>query len=311
MRVLLLSGGWSSEREVALSGAREVEASLRRLGHAVLRLDPRDDFNGIADVAAGCDFAFILMHGSPGEDGLLQALLRRVGVPFQGAGPGGSFLALHKAAAKQLFRRQGLLTPDWEFLPRPPDPDWNPALAYPIFLKDNTGGSSLDMALAHDRAELQAALAPLFAKGREVLLETALQGVELTCAVLGDRALPPILIRPLRSERYFDYQSKYEQGGAEELCPAPVSTELCEQLQATALAAHRALGLTGVSRSDFILQGEDLYLLEVNTIPGMTPTSLLPKAAAAAGLNFDGLIQQLLELGLEAQPAATAAQHPS
>jgi len=305
MRVLLIAGGWSNEREVALSGARGVEASLLRLGHEVQRLDPLTDFDSLAKTARGCDFAFILMHGSPGEDGLVQAVLDSVDLPYQGADPGGSFLALHKAASKQLFRLHGLLTPDWEFLPRPPGPGWQPRLPFPVYVKDNTGGSSLDMALAGDTDELAAGLGTLFAKGCEVLLERAVSGSELTCAVLGDQPLPPILIRPLRSERFFDYQSKYEQGGAEELCPAPVSEDICRRLQECALAAHRLLGLKGCSRADFILQDDQLFLLEVNTIPGMTPTSLLPKAAAAASMDFDALIARLMELELAQRDART------
>lgn len=306
MRVLLIAGGWSNERDVALSGARGVEASLLRLGHEVLRLDPLSEFERIAEAAPGCDFAFILMHGSPGEDGLVQAMLDAAGTPYQGAGPGGSFLALHKAASKQFFRARGLLTPDWEFLPRSPGPGWQPAIPFPLFIKDNTGGSSLDMALVQTPEALHAGLDTLFAKGCEVLLEQAVHGPELTCAVLGDQPLPPILIRPLRSDAYFDYQSKYEQGGAEELCPAPVPDDVCRRLGELSVAAHQTLGLTGCSRADFILQGDELYLLEVNTIPGMTPTSLLPKAAAAAGMDFDALIARLMELGLDANSNRTA-----
>lgn len=301
MRVLLIAGGWSTEREVSLSGSLGVEASLIRLGHEVIRLDPRDRFDQLATEAKGCDFAFILMHGSPGEDGLIQAVLEAADIPFQGAGCSGSYLALHKAASKQIFRMAGLPTPDWEFLPTPPDAQWKPKLPYPIFVKDNTGGSSLDMALANDEATLRNGMDILFKRGGEVLLERSLKGVELTCGVVGDAALPPILIRPLRSEAFFDYQSKYESGGAEEICPAPVSKALYAQLQEQALAAHNALGLTGCSRADFILEDETLWLLEVNTIPGMTPTSLLPQSAAAAGMDFDALINRLIELGMEEQ----------
>lgn len=305
MRVLLITGGWSNEREVALSGAKGVEASLARLGHETERLDPLTEFDSLAIRARDCDFAFILMHGSPGEDGLIQAVLDAVGLPYQGADPGGSFRALHKAASKQLFRERGLLTPDWEFLPRAPEPGWRTKLNLPVYVKDNTGGSSLDMALAPTPEALREGLATLFAKGCEVLLEEAVHGPELTCAVIGDQALPPILIKPLRSNVFFDYESKYQQGGAEEICPAPVADDICRRLQQHALQAHQALRLKGCSRADFILQDDDLYLLEVNTIPGMTPTSLLPKAAAAAGMDFDALISRLMQLELE-HPARNA-----
>ena len=298
MRILLIAGGWSNERDVALSGAKGIARALERLGHDVVRFDPAVEFDALSDLAARCDFAFINLHGAPGEDGLIQALLDVVACPYQGAGPAGSFLALNKVAAKQIFRRLGLRTPDWEFLPTPPAPGWIPKLPFPLFAKSNNGGSSLDMCYARDLRELDTGLKTLFAKGCEVLVETAVPGVEVTCGVLGDAALPPILIRPLCSNEFFDYRSKYEQDGADEICPAPIGPELTAKVMDLALAAHRCLGLKGYSRADFMLKDNTFYLLEVNTLPGMTPTSLIPKAAAAAGLCFEDLIVRLIELGM-------------
>jgi D-alanine-D-alanine ligase len=299
MRILLIAGGWSNERAVSLSGAKGIAAALERLGHEVLRFDPAEQFDALAEAAAGCDFAFLNLHGAPGEDGLIQAALDRVGCPYQGAGPAGSFLALHKALTKQLLRRLGLPTPDWEFLPRRPEPGWRTGLTFPIFVKSNNGGSSLDMRHARTQEELAEALDTLFAKGCEVLLETAVRGLEVTCGVLGEQALPPILIRPLKCATFFDYDSKYDQDGAEEICPAPIGEELTRRVMDLALAAHRGLGLKGYSRADFMLLDGRFLLLEVNTLPGMTPTSLIPKAAAAAGLSFDDVIARLIELGLQ------------
>ncbi|MBG0778154.1 MAG: D-alanine--D-alanine ligase [Desulfovibrionaceae bacterium] len=310
MRVILIAGGWSSERDVSLSGARGIGDALGRLGHTVVRFDLSEGFGALVTQAAQSDFAFINLHGSPGEDGLVQALLDRVGCPYQGAGPAGSFLALNKAAAKELFRSAGLRTPDWEFLPRPPAPGWRLSLPLPVFVKPNVGGSSLGMSMVREAAELGAALETVFAMGEEALVETLIPGVEITCSVLGDEPLPPILIRP-KMGAFFDYKSKYELGGAEELCPAPVPGAVTRAVCDASLAAHRALGLTGVSRADFILSpsadgrdpfGGDLWLLEVNTLPGMTPTSLLPQSAAAVGYDFDALIARLMELGLAQRP---------
>ena len=159
MRVLLIAGGWSSEREVSLSGAESIGAALRGRGHEVTWFDLRDGFDALLETAASHDFAFLNLHGAPGEDGLVQALLDRVGCPYQGSGPAGSFLALNKAASKQIFRRAGLRTPDWEFLPVPPAPEWRPRLPYPLFAKSNTGGSSLHLSKAADHTELDAILA--------------------------------------------------------------------------------------------------------------------------------------------------------
>ncbi len=297
MKILLIAGGWSNERLVSLSGAAQIEEALKRLGHQVVPCDPSHDFDRLTAMAKACDFALINLHGAPGEDGLIQALLNSVGCPYQGSGPEASLLALNKAAAKQLFRMAGLTTPEWALLVEKPGADWQPPFGFPVFVKPNTGGSSLGMSLATSPDQLSEALDKAFAEGREVLVEQALDGPEVTCAVLGTEALPPILIKPLAGV-FFDYQSKYTLAAAEEICPAPLPEEILEKVRRAAIAAHQALGLTGYSRSDFILDKSGLFLLEINTLPGMTPASLLPKAAAAAGMDFDALVARLITLGL-------------
>jgi D-alanine-D-alanine ligase len=301
---------------------------MRRLGHEVALFDPGEGFDGLFAALQGRDFAFVNLHGSPGEDGLPQTLLESAGVPYQGSGPKGSFLALNKAAAKIMFRRAGLPTPDWRLLARHPGPDWRPPFGYPLFIKSNTGGSSLGLTRVRNAEELGPALDRLFAGGGEFIVEPACPGQELTCGVLGrlrpapgetgefpaagcassgfasgeelPQALPPILIRPRRgADGFFDYVSKYSSDGAEELCPAPLPPEVLALAESYALAAHRLLGLRGYSRTDFILAEDgSLTLLETNTLPGMTGTSLLPRAAAVAGLSFDQLVGRLIDLGL-------------
>ena len=310
MRILLIAGGWSSEREVSINGSRIVEQALLRLGHEVTFYDPAfpgefsrnadtGSLSGLMDLAAGHDFAFIGLHGSPGEDGLIQAMLETAGCPYQGSGPHPSFLALHKAASKLVFRRNGLLTPDWEYLTSHPGAAWRTRLNYPLFVKSNNGGSSLHLHRVDNPEKLASVLDELFAGGLEVVIEPLIEGKEVTCAVLGDEALPPILIEPVLGD-FFDYESKYVKGGAREICPAPISAELTAKIQKDALAAHRALNLEGYSRADFILTSTGLnYLLEINTLPGMTATSLVPQAAAVAGYDADHLVRKLIELGLE------------
>lgn len=297
MKVLLVAGGWSSERVVSLSGAVQIKQALASLGHEVVDHDLSENFPGFIDAAKACDFVFLNLHGAPGEDGLPQALLDAAGVPYQGSGPAGSFLALSKAASKQLYRQAGLDMPRWAFLPRGSATDFTPDFPLPWFVKPNLGGSSIHMTLVRDTGELPAALARVFDSGDDALIEEGLSGPELTCAVLGDVALPPILIRPKAGE-FFDYASKYEPDAAEEICPAPVDPAVTEALGRVSLAAHGVLGLSGYSRSDFILTEGGLKLLETNTLPGMTPTSLLPRSARAAGLSFADLIARLMELGL-------------
>ncbi|MDR0465829.1 MAG: D-alanine--D-alanine ligase [Deltaproteobacteria bacterium] len=299
MRILLIAGGWSSEREISLNGAENIARELTERGHGVVRFDPAHEFDTLLEKAAGVDAAFINLHGAPGEDGLIQGMLDRVGCPYQGAGPAASFLALHKTAAKQIFRRAGMRTPDWEFLPVPPPASWRLALPFPLFVKSDTGGSSLRLARVVDEQGLRGALDEIFAAGEEALIETAVNGREVTCGVLGEEALPPILIQPLEGE-YFDYKSKYRKGGARELCPAPLPEEINLRVMELALKAHRLLGIEGYSRADFILPEDGVpYILEVNTLPGMTATSLIPQEAAAVGLGFGELLERLLELGIQ------------
>lgn len=298
MKILLIVGGWSTEREISLAGGQNIAPALQSLGHSVTVFDLKKDFDNLLRVAAGHDFAFINLHGAPGEDGLVQALLDSIACPYQGSGPAGSFLALNKAAAKQVFRARGLPTADWEFLPQKPAPDWQPKGHYPYFVKSNTGGSSLRLGQARDKAELDQILTEILAANEAALLEPRIQGKEVTCGILAEQPLPPILIEPLAGT-FFDHKCKYAKGAAREICPAPITAGQTAQIQDLALKAHKALGLYGYSRADFILSADgSLTLLEVNTLPGMTSTSLVPQEAAQIGLDFPALLQKLIDLGL-------------
>jgi len=299
MNILLIAGGWSSEREVSLNGARGIHKALLRLGHSVTFFDPHLSLDGLLTAARGHDFAFINLHGAPGADGMVQALLESVGCPFQGSRATGSFIALNKSVSKQVFLDNGLPTPEWEFLAKRPSTDWRPKFSYPIFIKSNTGGSSLGLSRVASEEELAGSLETLFATETQVIVEPLIEGVEVTCGVLGDAALPPILIEPADGSIFFDYEAKYRPGGAREICPAPLPETITAQVKHFALKAHKVLGLSGYSRADFIYSPDgSLHLLEVNTLPGMTSTSLLPQEAAAIGLSFDDLIARLIELGL-------------
>lgn len=299
MKILLIAGGWSTERDVSLSSARNIRRALENLGHDVTFLDLLDGFAALVQLARANDFAFIALHGSPGEDGLVQAVLDRAGCPYQGSGPAASFLALNKASAKALFRDAGIRTPDWELWPLPPR-HAKIGLRYPVFVKPNMGGSSLGMSRVEREVDLRPALDKVAALGEEALVETSVPGTEVTCGILGETPLPLILIRPKPGAVFFDYQNKYDADGAEEICPAPVDPALAEEVQAMTLAAHRALGCRGYSRGDFMVTAEgEPYLLEMNTLPGMTATSLLPRSARVVGLEFDQLIAELIRLGLE------------
>ncbi len=299
MRILLIAGGWSSEREVSLAGAEIIEKALKERGHTVTFCDLSTHFDNLLSLAKEHDFAFINLHGAPGEDGLVQALLASIHMPYQGSDAQGSFLALHKAATKQVYKAHGIPTPPWEFLPTMPDNNWQPSLDYPIFVKSNTGGSSLFLFCVENEKELRSALEEIFEAGCEALLESSIAGLDSTCGVLGEEALPPILIRPLAGT-FFDYASKYAQGGAEELCPAPLPAAVNAQMQELALKAHKALGLSGYSRTDFrVMEDGTVFTLETNTLPGMTDTSLLPQEAQAVGIDFGSVLEKLMHLGMQ------------
>lgn len=318
MNILLIAGGWSKEREVALNGAKIIEQALKNLGHKVTRFDPELSLAGLCEAAAGQDFAFINLHGAPGEDGVVQAVLDAVGLPYQGSSPAGSFLALNKEAAKNVFRHRGLRTPDWTLLSEKPKTGWQPPFGYPIFIKQNTGGSSLGLAKVNGPDELEEALDRLFAAAGEFIVEPACTGQEVTCGVLGrlrkvngkeveiPESMPPILIKPKHDGgKFFDYTSKYVPGAADELCPAPLPDKVIARVQAIAVEAHKALGLRGYSRADFILPGDEPHygepwLLEMNTLPGMTATSLIPREAKVMGMSYEDLVQHLINLGLAA-----------
>ncbi|MDI3492487.1 MAG: D-alanine-D-alanine ligase [Desulfomicrobiaceae bacterium] len=301
MNILLIAGGWSPERDVSLRGAEQIEAALRRLGHQVRRFDPEGGLHGLFDAAQGQDFALLNLHGSPGEDGVVQALLETIPLPYQGAGPRGSLLALDKAAAKAVFVRAGLATPAWELVPANRAASWRPRLPYPLVLKPNRGGSSVGVAFVTNEAELITQLARPEVRGQDLIAEACIHGVELTCGVLEGKTLPPILIRP-KAGSFFDYASKYLPGASDEICPAPVDAATTRKLQEMAQTAHEALGLADYSRSDFLMDGEGtLWILETNTLPGMTATSLLPQEAQAVGLSFEDLLAELIRLGMRKQ----------
>lgn len=297
MHVLLIAGGWSEEREVSLSGAEGIEQALLELGHDVEFLDPAKDFKNILTLAEHADFAFINLHGSPGEDGLIQAMLNQVNCPYQGAEPESSFLTLNKAATKTVFDQNHITTPRWELVCPADGCKGLEELEPPVFIKPNSGGSSLGMTFARSAEELDKGIETVFSLGDSALVEEYTEGVEVTCGILDGKPLPLIMINPPENADFFDYHSKYALDGAEEICPAPIDAALAEQIQQITVKVHKLLGLTDYSRADFIISEGVPYLLEVNTLPGMTPTSLVPQAAKEAGYSFNELIAKLIELG--------------
>ncbi len=307
MRLALIAGGTSGEREVSLKGSAEVARALDRERYEVVRYDPATDLARLAADAAGLDVAFILLHGLHGEDGTMQGFLDLLSVPYQGSGVLGSALAMDKNLAKTLYRLHGLPVAQWE-MAGPEDlaaPDRIlERLRLPLVIKPVRQGSSIGMSIVREAEELVPALETAFAHDAEVMVEEFVRGREITVGVLGNRdleALPVVEIIPDSRFEFFDYEAKYQPGATREVCPADIDTRLRDRAWQYALTAHRALHLRGYSRTDMIISGDELYLLETNTIPGMTPTSLLPRAAAEAGYSFPVLLDRLIDLALAAE----------
>lgn len=305
IRVALLAGGKSGEREVSLAGAREVAKALDPQKYEVRRYDPATDLPRLAAEAGDIDVAFILLHGPFGEDGTVQGFLDLLGIPYQGSGVLGSAMAMDKNIAKILYRNAGLPVAAWA-MAQPGDVE-DPsrllaAVKLPVVVKPVRQGSSLGMSVVESPAELPAALTKAFVFDPEVMVEEFLAGREITGGVIGNAeltALPLVEIIPGKEFRFFDYEAKYQPGASREVCPAELDAELTAKAQEYALTAHRALNLRGYSRTDMIVVGRDIFVLETNTIPGMTPTSLLPQAAKAHGFSFGALLDRLLELAME------------
>jgi D-alanine-D-alanine ligase len=309
LTIALLAGGISSEREVSLNSGSQVLAALDPAKYDVLRYDPKTDLPRLVADALRIDAALVILHGPYGEDGTVQGLLDLLGIPYQGSGVLGSAVAMNKIASKLLYRQAGLPTPEYMVVRRGEAVDLDAAVAelkLPVVVKPVAGGSSVGITIVRSRADLAAAIETAFAHDPEVLLEAYVDGVEITGGVIGNEALealPLIEIIPERGSRFFDYAAKYTEGGAQEICPARIDAETTARAQRLCIAAHRALFCRGYSRTDLMLRGRELFILETNTIPGMTATSLLPRAARTAGMQFGALLDRLIALSLEGRPA--------
>jgi len=313
LRVALLAGGKSGERDVSLAGAREVAKALDPKKYAVKRYDPASDMARLAAEACDLDVVFILLHGRFGEDGTVQGFLDLLGLPYQGSGVLGSALAMDKDVAKTLYRVHGLPVSKWR-MAEPGDATAPERLltdlTLPLVVKPVRQGSSLGMSIAHSPAELGTAIRKAFEYDQEVMVEEYVKGREITVGVIGNdqlTALPLVEIIPGQDHPFFDYQAKYQAGASKEICPADLPETISRQAQEYALTAHRALKLRGYTRTDMIVTESGLIVLETNTIPGMTPTSLLPQAAAAAGLPFPALLDRLLELAMQKQQVGASS----
>ena len=330
MKIAVLFGGTSSERDVSIASGSQVIKALREAGHEVVAVDTASGVLGKADetkmLTAGVapkppeeseldvlrsgnasgmlaapeledtDVIFLALHGGSGENGTLQALLELTGIPYTGSRPMPSGIAMDKDMSKRILVHAGVPTPDWVMAPC----DAREAaerFGFPFIVKPNSQGSTVGLSIVRSLDEYEAAVEEAFRHDDEVMIEKFIPGRELTVPILGDDALPVGEI--LMKGEIFDYEAKYQPGGAEEIFPADLTGEETVQAQVLGLAAHRAMKLSGYSRIDFRMDSEgDMYCLEANTLPGMTSASLFPKGAAAAGMGFPEVCERICRLAI-------------
>jgi D-alanine-D-alanine ligase len=293
-KIAVLMGGPGSERDVSLATGRGVSKALRSLGAEVVEVDVHDEnFALPKDV----DLAFITIHGTFGEDGQLQEILEKRGVAYTGDGVEASRAAFDKILSKEKFREHGVVTPESEVI----EVGQRPTISVPLVVKPARQGSTVGVVIVKDASELDSAMAEAAKYDRKLLIEKFVSGRELTIGILGDQALPILEIIPKGG--FYDFNNKYPflnpqaGGGAEHVCPAEIEPNKTKQVQKQALHAFRALGLVVYGRVDVLLPDSgNPSVLEVNTIPGMTEASLLPEAAAAAGINYVDLCARIIAL---------------
>ena len=344
MKITVLAGGLSHEREVSLSSGSLIAGALIRRGHEVCLVDlytgkaidgsvpafTRDPIQpyrvsraipdlavlqaqtgrgarrigeGVPALCEAADAVFIALHGDVGENGQLQAFLDMACIPYTGSGFAGSLLAMDKDLTKQILTRAGVPTAPWVYCDLTEGTEAaadriEKKLGYPMVIKPCAGGSSVGVSMVNDRAELAAAIAKSAAYETTLLAERRITGRELTVSVLGDSVLPAVEIIPLRG--FYDYENKYQAGMTEEICPAPLTASEVKALEDATRKGFSALRLRGYARFDFILDENGTpWCLEANTLPGMTPTSLLPQAAAAAGIGYDELCEKMVMMAVK------------
>jgi D-alanine-D-alanine ligase len=301
--VAVLMGGRSAEREVSLNTGGQVAAALTTLGHELVTIDSAAGSFITELQDASPDVVFICLHGRLGEDGTVQGMLELLDLPYTGSGVLASAMAMDKVVSKATYTAHGIPTPRYVLLRRGETPDERALsdLGPRTVVKPACEGSAIGVHIVHDPGELPAAVEEAFSHDDRVLVEQFVEGAEVTVGVLGNRdpfALPTLEIVP--QHEFYDYESKYVPGMSQHIIPARVPENVALACQSECVAAHRALGCRGMSRTDVIVAADQsVYVLETNTIPGMTSTSLLPDAARAAGIEFPDLCEKLVAYALD------------
>jgi len=307
INLALLAGGWYGEREVSIKSGETVYRALDKGKYDVTLYDPRDSIEALINTGNSIDLAFILLHGRLGEDGSIQGLLEILGIPFVGSGVLTSAIAFNKKIAKEIFKCDGLNVINDQIVSKDKGFSVDQIMEHvgPVtVVKPVAEGSSLGISICRDRDELLRGIDLAFQHDQEVMVENYIKGREVTCCVIGGtelETLPIVEIVPDQGHIFFDYEAKYVAGVTREICPAEVPESLKLKVEDTAKKAHDSLGCKTWSRTDMIISGDDVYVLEVNTIPGMTENSLVPLSARAAGMSLSQLLDRLIDLSLPAE----------
>jgi D-alanine-D-alanine ligase len=293
-------GGASSEREISLKSGGAIERALKQRGYQAVSIDVDSQVDRTLRNEE-IQIAFLALHGSGGEDGSIQGLLETMRIPYTGSGVLPSAVGMNKGTTKMVLMSCHIRTPQGFYVPQGEQTTFGslpPGFHYPVVVKPLGQGSTIGVSIVKGPSDMEAALASAFRFGSQVLVEHFIEGKEVTVGILGETPLPVIEMRT--KEALYHYEAKYQSGKTEYILPAPLEESEYREVQKIALAVHRAVGCEGVSRVDFRIDGKGVpFVLEINTIPGMTETSLLPKAAAHAGIGYETLVEQILESALE------------
>lgn len=296
MKIGVLIGGISSEREVSINTGREILKNLDKEKYDIvpIEINRKED---IIEKTKGIDFAFIALHGKFGEDGIVQSVLETLNIPYSGCGHLSSGICMDKAITKSILKNADVSTADWVIVRKSEDIPFKDihAIGYPVVVKPNSGGSSVATSIIHTENELENAVLDAFEYDDEVMIEKFLDGREITCCMIDGRLLPVIDIIP--RSHFFDYASKYQDGGADEII-VELKSPIKELVEDAAKKSWENLKCSVYARIDMIISNETPYVLEINTLPGMTKTSLFPKSAAAFDIDFSKLLDMIIEISL-------------
>ena len=293
MKIGILIGGDSSEREVSIASGRSIENACIALGHEVVRLDPKDGLEKIKSLLLKVDLVFNGLHGGDGENGKISKYLEDLGVLFTGSDSISSEICMNKDKAKRIAANNNVLTPEWVLVTNEALSGNIGQLNFPIVVKPNDQGSTLGLSIINSKSQLKGAFKVANSFASSVMYEQHIQGREITCSIVGNIAYPIVEIIP--KHEIYDYECKYTKGMSKYICPAEINKNISSKIKEISLKIHKLLGCRHYSRVDFLLdRNNDPWFLEINTLPGMTETSLLPKSLESAGVNFNQIIEKII-----------------